>query len=294
MADANSESPTSSVEPDRTDGNADDNHGSKPRTGPKPFTPSVPPTSATIDELLAKEALANLKRARAAAHADAGKVKTRAIVPPARLVVRQQYQQAWRRPFVSLAIVVGLSTLLNAAGLAYFFVQPLAPVKTSDAEVRTLRDNVAQLRRSVIDLSSEVASNRTALAAIGTAASDRQDRLARTMAASDRDQPAPSGKSERAPSGAIDPARLARVDIASEITGTIPRQAPTIDTRPDVIAGWRVRRVYDGVAVLDGDLGVIEVVLGQTIPDLGRILDIKSENGRWQVLTTKGRISSAN
>ena len=39
---------------------------------------------------------------------------------------------------------------------------------------------------------------------------------------------------------------------------------------------------------------MIEVVLGQDVPQLGRIQDIKYDNGRWQVLTTNGVINSGN
>ena len=35
---------------------------------------------------------------------------------------------------------------------------------------------------------------------------------------------------------------------------------------------------------------MIEVVLGQDVPNLGRIEEIKYENNRWQVLTSKGII----
>ena len=35
---------------------------------------------------------------------------------------------------------------------------------------------------------------------------------------------------------------------------------------------------------------MIEVVLGQDVPNLGRIEEIKYENNRWQVLTSKGVI----
>jgi hypothetical protein len=53
-----------------------------------------------------------------------------------------------------------------------------------------------------------------------------------------------------------------------------------------------VRRAYDGVAVLEGKTGVIEVVPGQDVPALGRIQEIKNENNRWQVLTSRGVILS--
>ena len=51
-----------------------------------------------------------------------------------------------------------------------------------------------------------------------------------------------------------------------------------------------MRRAYEGIAILEGQPGVIEVVLGQDVPNLGRIEEIKYENNRWQVLTSKGII----
>ena len=38
---------------------------------------------------------------------------------------------------------------------------------------------------------------------------------------------------------------------------------------------------------------MIEVVLGQEVPNLGRIEEIKLENSLWQVVTSKGVILSA-
>lgn len=85
---------------------------------------------------------------------------------------------------------------------------------------------------------------------------------------------------------------------SAEITGTVqqPQQPPPprqASARREVIAGWHVRRAYEGVAILEGQPGVIEAVLGQDVPNLGRIEEIKYENGRWQVLTSKGVILPA-
>ncbi len=78
-----------------------------------------------------------------------------------------------------------------------------------------------------------------------------------------------------------------------EITGTVQRQPRPTTARRDVLAGWRVRRAFEGVAILEGQPGVIEVVLGQEVPNLGRIEEIKYENNHWQVLTSKGVILPA-
>jgi hypothetical protein len=247
--------------------------------------------AASIDELLAKEALANLKRTRATAHLETLKSQARMQIPPAKLVVRPAAPYAWKTPFISLAVIVGISTSLCAGGLAYLFLQPVTVAKMSDAELRNMRDTVAQLRRNVADLSNEVTTTRTALAAINKAASDRLAHFAPDLDRGKRDQPLPAGRLERKTADGVQITRLDRVDPAADVTGSVQPSQPPI-ARPEVIPGWRVRRAYDGLAVLEGQYGVIEVVLGQDVPQIGRIQDIKYENGRWQVLTTNGVITS--
>ena len=59
------------------------------------------------------------------------------------------------------------------------------------------------------------------------------------------------------------------------------------------VKGWAVRQAYEGVAILQGPNGVVEAVLGQQVPGLGRIEEIVSENGRLVVLSSGGAIYSA-
>ena len=143
---------------------ADKNNASKARpTGKQTFASAHLAAAATIDELLAKEALANLKRSRASAHAETVKSKARILVPPATLVVKPPQSQAWMTPFITLAVMVGISTFLCTGGIAYLFLRPVAVATTSDAELRNIRESVAQLRRTVAALSNDLATNRAAL-----------------------------------------------------------------------------------------------------------------------------------
>jgi len=263
----------------------------EPRGKSTAAAPHVVAAAATLDELLAEEALANLKRTRATAHLETVKSKARVQIPPAKLVVRPPASHAWRTPFISLATLVGISTTLCAGALAYLFLQPVTVAKTSDAELRSIRESVAQLRRNIADLSNEVTTTRTALAAANKAASERLTHVTQDLDRAERDPPRPAGRIERRAADGAQVTRVARADPAPDVTGTIqpPRQT---NARPEIIAGWRVRRAYDDTAVLEGQYGVIEVVIGQDVPNLGRIQDIKYENGRWQVLTTNGVINS--
>ena len=58
------------------------------------------------------------------------------------------------------------------------------------------------------------------------------------------------------------------------------------------IPGWGVIEVNRGVAVIQGRLGVIEVEAGDVVPGIGRIDSIRRQDGRWVVMTSRGRITS--
>lgn len=278
---------------------ADKNNASQARPGGKASAadPRLA-AAATIDELLAKEALANLKRNRASARIDSAKFKPRVPIPAATIVVKPSQSHPWMTPFITLAVMVGISTFLCAGGIAYLFMRPLAVATTSDAELRNIREFMAQLRRNVAALSNELATNRAVLDAASKAASDRLGRVVQSLDRVERDQSASATKIERLAEQKAQVARTVPAAPSAEITGTVqqPQQPPPprqASARREVIAGWHVRRAYEGVAILEGQPGVIEAVLGQDVPNLGRIEEIKYENGRWQVLTSKGVILPA-
>jgi cell division protein FtsB len=294
MVDASTDNPTSSPEPPAADVAAAKNNTSDARPAGKPNSAGAHLTAAaTIDELLAKEALANLKRTRATTHAENVKSKARVPIPAATLVVKPPQSHAWVTPFVTLAALFGITTVLCAGGLAYLYLRPSAAVATSDAELRNIRESVAQLRRTVATLSTELATNRAALDAANKAANDRFGRIVQSLDRVDRDQSVSATRIERMAEEKAHVVRPAPPAPTPEITGTVQRQPRPTTARRDVLAGWRVRRAFEGVAILEGQPGVIEVVLGQEVPNLGRIEEIKYENNHWQVLTSRGVILPA-
>jgi hypothetical protein len=285
-------SPTAPAESRATGADADKNNAAQ-AARKRSAAASHLAAAAAIDEILAKEALANLRRTRATAREDAVRSKPRIPIPPATIVVKPSQPHAWMTPFVTLAVMVAISTFLCAGGIAYLFVRPLAVATHSDAELRNIRDTVAQLRRNVAALSSDVATNRSALDAANKTASDRFGRFVQTLDRIERDQSTSATKIERMAEQKAQVARAEPAATSSEITGTVQQQPQPTNVRRQVIAGWSVRRAYEGVAILEGQSGVIEVVLGQEVPSLGRIEEIKHENGRSVVLTSKGVILSA-
>lgn len=81
-------------------------------------------------------------------------------------------------------------------------------------------------------------------------------------------------------------AKPATAQNEPEITGSIA--AP--DAGRQVVRNWTVSEVYDGVALLDGRNGSIEVMRGASVPGLGRIKAIERRDRQWVVLTDRGLI----
>jgi hypothetical protein len=259
--------------------------GAEPRTSEKHAA-----VAATLDELMAGEARASLKRAREAARDETAKYKPRPPVPPARIIVRPAQANAWKPPFVSLAIVVGISTFVSASAFAYLFMRPMTTSMNSEAEIRSLRESVALLRQNVAELSTNVAINRTTLDAATKATPERTGRIASTVDRVEQNPPTATMAPARVAEEAIPTVRSAAAASTADVTGTIQQPQRTTSTSRDVITGWHIRRAYDGTALLENKSGVIEVTLGQDVPNIGRIQEIKYENNRWQVVTSKGVI----
>jgi hypothetical protein len=265
---------------------------SQTRPGNKAKAAAPRVAAATVDELLAQEALATMKRTRTMARTEPVRPKVRTPIPPATLVVKRPQPRTWMAPFVTLAAIVAISSFISIGGVAYLVLRPIAISTASDAELRNLREAVAQLRRNVATLSSDIAANRSAFEAASRAASDRFGRLVQSVERVERDQSLSATKAERMAEAEPQVGRTVAAVPFPEITGTIPQQPRSASARREIIQGWRVRRAYEDVAVLEGPAGVIEVALGQDVPNLGRIEEIKNENGGWQVLTSKGIVPS--
>ena len=80
-----------------------------------------------------------------------------------------------------------------------------------------------------------------------------------------------------------------------------PVDLKTADAKPageepvkaQVISNWVVRDVYQGVALIEGRRGTLEVVPGVGIPGAGVVKSIDRHGGGWTVTTTKGVVAYA-
>jgi hypothetical protein len=78
-------------------------------------------------------------------------------------------------------------------------------------------------------------------------------------------------------------------------TGSIAARGPLYpasETRPATIAGWTVRDVRGGTAILEGPDGIRSAMVGDTLPGVGQIESIVRWGNRWIVATANGLIAT--
>lgn len=265
-------------------------------------------TVASADEALAKEALEGLKRSRAKARLDKMAIPkpAPAVVRPAILVAKPPPPRpAWVIPLASLAFAVGLVVSACTGVIAYLTLPGQTNV-TANAEIRMLRETVAQLRKQMAGVSENLDGLRTAVDLSSKATHDRFSRFAENLDRVERASSSSATKLDRlalqaqVPVPASAPSQPAPASVTLTASATSVPEFTGSASPPDralpirkPVRGWAVRQAYEGVAILQGPNGVVEAILGQQVPGLGRIEEIGSENGRLVVLSSSGAIYSA-
>ncbi|MDX6807602.1 hypothetical protein [Terrihabitans rhizophilus] len=81
---------------------------------------------------------------------------------------------------------------------------------------------------------------------------------------------------------------------ADQTPADVPPPPAASAARPDnpILAGWTVRDVYDGTAVVQSRRGLMEVQPGDELPDGNRVLAIRRLGGQWAVVTQRGIITA--
>ncbi|HEV2159132.1 hypothetical protein [Bradyrhizobium sp.] len=272
----------------------------------KPAANAKRMSAATNDETLAKEALEGLKRIRAKARLDKMAIPKPApvVIKPAVIVAKPPPPRpTWVAPLATLAVAAVMVVCACTGVIAYLTTQPAQSNVAANTEIRNLRETVAQLRKQLSGVSENLDGLRTAVDQSSKATNDRFGRFADNLDRIERVSSSSTAKLDKlalaqtqaaapAPAAvAVQPSQAAPM-MASlappEITGSVPPSAPR-----KVVKGWSVRQAYEGIAILQSPNGVIEAVLGQQVPGLGRIEEIRNENGRLVVESTGGVIYSS-
>lgn len=186
----------------------------------------------------------------------------------------------------SIALAAGFGAAAGAAGTAsvsrLLATPPPAPISVervdNTGEIKALRESIAQMRGSVRTLSEGITTLRANADQSAKANQAQFAKLGETLDRLDR--------------------RATASAAAPEITGSInkPPPLPPLDpkAKPPVIEGWTLRDVYDGVAFVQQGRAQegVEVVIGDDIRGVGRVQDIRRQDGRWVVVTNRGIIVS--
>ena len=182
----------------------------------------------------------------------------------------------WRAAALGMAACLG-AVAGSAGGAAVHLFGP-AP-RTADPldDLRSLKESVAQLRGHVKVVNDNLAGLR---ANFGTVTSALTSQLAKI---SDEVEKVERLQSERRPGPGPGGAENAAAPPPSEAR----------PPKPPVVEGWVLRSVSDGVALVEGRHGIIEIEPGDSLPGIGRIHEIKRQDGHWVVVTPKGLIVSA-
>ncbi|WP_426420138.1 hypothetical protein [Bradyrhizobium genosp. A] len=279
----------------------------KTKDAPRAAKPAsgVKPVSAASDEVAAKAALEGLKRIRAKARLDKMAIPKPApvVIKPAVIVAKPPPPRpTWVAPLATLAVAAILVVCACTGVIAYLTTQPSQTNAAANAEIRNLRDTVAQLRKQLSGVSENLDGLRAAVDQSSKATSDRFGRFAENLDRIERVSSSSTAKLDRLAQAQVQPPApvaaqpspampmMASV-AAPEITGSVsPAERSSVPRK--AVKGWSVRQAYEGIAILQGPSGVVEAVLGQQVPNLGRIEEIRNENGRLVVETSGGVVYS--
>jgi hypothetical protein len=175
---------------------------------------------------------------------------------------------------VVLAAAFGATAgVLAASGLARL----AGEAATAEAPA-ALQTAIAQLRSEIAALKAGVdTANRSTNAQV-TKLVERLDRAERAQAGTNKTD------------AAFPRDTTGSVTLPSAAAAPVP---PAAVPSSGIVAGWAVRDVYRGVAMLQSRAGgMVEVEPGDVLPGLGRIEAIRRQDGRWVVITSKGMITS--
>ncbi|HEY2134377.1 MAG TPA: hypothetical protein VGH49_00725 [Xanthobacteraceae bacterium] len=196
---------------------------------------------------------------------------------------------------IVLAAAVGaMAGSMATAGFGRLLAGDPSAQSAGPVATQALKDSIARIN-------ADVASLKAAVDTSGRSANSQFVKLGDRLDHFEKAQAEPAAKlaklaeaidriEHRAPAS---PATAAH-DVTGSISPALPPPQPAAEPArlagPPVLEGWTVRSVYNGAALLQGRLGIVEVEPGDTLPGLGRVETIRRQDGRWVVVTSKGVI----
>ena len=78
--------------------------------------------------------------------------------------------------------------------------------------------------------------------------------------------------------------------LSISITGAIGAQPADAKKTTPIVSDWSLYQARQGMALIEGRAGLIQVEPGDMLPGLGRVDAIRKQDGRWVVVTSRGLI----
>lgn len=223
--------------------------------------------------------------------------------------------------YALLAATVAIAAGLGVAGGAWgsygysqarFIAAKATPAPVSDKTI-TLQNTVARMQtelaalRTSVDAGNRATNNQFAKLTdrfdrVDRSQSERAAKFAKAVETLERLEkradaaPAPARESTSSVSAAT-PAPAQQSQPVSATPAPPPaqqhQQPQAQPPQQAILEGWVVRNVYRGTAIVQSRrFGTIDVEPGDTLPGAGRIENIKKQDGRWVVVTSRGLIVS--
>jgi hypothetical protein len=205
--------------------------------------------------------------------------------------------------FPLLAATLALAAALGGAA-GTVGIPPLLHLAFGPATAQPAREGIAEseaIKALIEQLTSDVGALKTALEQSGKVTAAQFGKVAERLERAERAQAEPVAKLakigetvERLERRAPTPTPPAPTDVTGSVQAPHPPAAePKPKPTPTIIDDYVVRKVFDGVALVEGRRGIIEVEPGSTLPGAGRVEEIRRQDGRWVVVTNKGLIVPA-
>ena len=194
-------------------------------------------------------------------------------------------------PFAaSLTLAAILGATAGSLATAGLWAQPGGETPSRVASIQDMR----ALNESIVRMNTEIGSLKTAIDTSGRSATAQLAKFGDRIDRFERAQAEPAAKLVKI-TEAVEriERRAATSTAASDTTASLAVLTPPEPVRPagpPIVEGWALRGVSNGAALIQGRLGVIAVEPGDRLPGLGRIENIRRQDGRWVVVTSKGLI----
>jgi hypothetical protein len=188
----------------------------------------------------------------------------------------------------SVAFAAGFGSFVGSvsgSGLARFIYPPPPP----SAPANGVENTIAAMREIKLEL-AQVAALKASLDSTARNTNGQYARIAERLDRLDQRSAAAAETTASLPAATQASSALAQTAALASVTP--PAEAPKLNDR--ILQDWIVHDVQNGHALIESRYrGLFAVSAGSVLPGIGRVDEIKRQDGHWVVLTARGTITSA-